>query len=267
MRRALAIDEASLGADHPNVAPTSTTSPRLLRATNRLAEAEPLVRRALAIDEASLGADHPAVAIDLNNLASCSRTPTVWRRRAADAPRAGDRRGELGRRPPGRSMDLNNLAVAPGHQPAGGGRTADAPRAGHRRGELGPTTQRAILLNNLALMLSHQPSGGGRTADASHGSGLHRLPTRHRPPAPASRRGDPKLRRPAVGNGPRRRCDRRRDRVRQPRSRPGLRPRRQPTPRTSVGLWLAVLLSFASTNTGPCVWISKVDLCVRHNLR
>ena len=43
---------------------------QLLQATNRLAEAEPLMRRALAIDEQSYGADHPEVAIDLNNLAA-----------------------------------------------------------------------------------------------------------------------------------------------------------------------------------------------------
>jgi hypothetical protein len=42
---------------------------RLLQDTNRLQEAESLMRRALAIDEASFGADHPNVAIRLNNLA------------------------------------------------------------------------------------------------------------------------------------------------------------------------------------------------------
>ena len=42
---------------------------QLLQATNRLAEAEPLMRRALAIDEKSYGPDHPNVAIRLNNLA------------------------------------------------------------------------------------------------------------------------------------------------------------------------------------------------------
>ena len=42
---------------------------QLLQATNRLAEAEPLMRRALAIDEKSYGPEHPDVAIDLNNLA------------------------------------------------------------------------------------------------------------------------------------------------------------------------------------------------------
>jgi tetratricopeptide (TPR) repeat protein len=41
----------------------------LLKATNRLAEAEPLMRRALVIGEQSFGPDHPNVAIRLNNLA------------------------------------------------------------------------------------------------------------------------------------------------------------------------------------------------------
>ena len=42
---------------------------QLLQDTNRLSEAEPLMRRALAIDEKSYGPDHPKVATDLNNLA------------------------------------------------------------------------------------------------------------------------------------------------------------------------------------------------------
>jgi tetratricopeptide (TPR) repeat protein len=68
-RRALAIGEASLGPDHPNVAIRLSNLATLLRDTNRQDEAEPLYRRALAIDEASLGPDHPNVAIRLNNLA------------------------------------------------------------------------------------------------------------------------------------------------------------------------------------------------------
>ncbi len=70
MRRALAIEEASLGADHPSIATVLSNLAALLHATNRQAEAEPLIRRALAIDEASFGADHPNVGIDLANLAS-----------------------------------------------------------------------------------------------------------------------------------------------------------------------------------------------------
>jgi tetratricopeptide (TPR) repeat protein len=69
MRRALAIDEKAYGPDHPKVAMRLNNLAQLLQATNRLAEAEPLMRRALAIDEKSYGPDHPDVARDLNNLA------------------------------------------------------------------------------------------------------------------------------------------------------------------------------------------------------
>ena len=57
MRRALAIDEKSFGPDHPKVAIRLNNLALLLRVTNRLAEAEPLVRRALKI-EAIFGAEH-----------------------------------------------------------------------------------------------------------------------------------------------------------------------------------------------------------------
>ena len=60
MRRALKIDEASFGPDHPNVGIDLNNLAQLLMATNRLAEAEPLMRRALAIFEKSLGAEHPS---------------------------------------------------------------------------------------------------------------------------------------------------------------------------------------------------------------
>ncbi|MEY4806680.1 MAG: hypothetical protein RLZZ206_1069, partial [Cyanobacteriota bacterium] len=69
LRRALAIDEAAYGPDHPAVARDLNNLAQLLQATNHLAEAEPLVRRALAINEAAYGPDHPAVARGLNNLA------------------------------------------------------------------------------------------------------------------------------------------------------------------------------------------------------
>jgi tetratricopeptide (TPR) repeat protein len=64
-RRALAIDEASYGPEHPDVAIDLNNLASLLQDTNRLAEAEPLYRRALAIDEASYGPDHPRVAIGI----------------------------------------------------------------------------------------------------------------------------------------------------------------------------------------------------------
>ena len=68
-RRALAIDEKSLGPDHPNLGGDVSNLSALLQATNRLSEAEPLMRRVIAIEEKSLGLDHPYVAAALNNLA------------------------------------------------------------------------------------------------------------------------------------------------------------------------------------------------------
>ena len=58
----LAIDEKSLGPDHPIVARDLNDLADLQQATNRLADAEPLYRRALAIYEKSFGPDHPNVA-------------------------------------------------------------------------------------------------------------------------------------------------------------------------------------------------------------
>lgn len=69
MRRALTIDEKSLGANHPNVAVRLNNLSQLLKATNRLKEAEPLLRRALAISEQNMSANHPELALRLNNLA------------------------------------------------------------------------------------------------------------------------------------------------------------------------------------------------------
>jgi hypothetical protein len=47
MQRALAIDEASYGPEHPDVARDLSNLASLLLVTNRLAEAEPLMRRAM----------------------------------------------------------------------------------------------------------------------------------------------------------------------------------------------------------------------------
>ena len=55
MRRALEIDEASFGGDHPTVAVRLNNLALLLQATNRKGEAELLMRRALEINEASFG--------------------------------------------------------------------------------------------------------------------------------------------------------------------------------------------------------------------
>jgi tetratricopeptide (TPR) repeat protein len=64
------IDQASYGHDHPKVARDLNNLGLLLLETNRLSEAEPLLRRALAIDEASYGLCHPELVPDLWNLAA-----------------------------------------------------------------------------------------------------------------------------------------------------------------------------------------------------
>ncbi len=69
IRQTQAIEEASHGKDHREVAFGLTNLAMLLKKTNRPAEAEPLMRRALAIHEAFYGKSHPQVAAALFNLA------------------------------------------------------------------------------------------------------------------------------------------------------------------------------------------------------
>jgi tetratricopeptide (TPR) repeat protein len=111
IRRALAIDEASLGARHPNVAIRLHNLAQLLYDTNRLAEAEPLMRRALAMGEASFGPEHPIVAVLLNNLARLlqdtdrlAEAEPLMRRALAIAD------ASLGPAHPNVATNLNNLA-------------------------------------------------------------------------------------------------------------------------------------------------------------
>ncbi len=67
MRRALSIDEASFGAEHPSVAIRLNNLAQLLQATNRLDEAEPLLRQALLIFQNSLGEEHPNTIVVAQN--------------------------------------------------------------------------------------------------------------------------------------------------------------------------------------------------------
>jgi CHAT domain-containing protein/tetratricopeptide (TPR) repeat protein len=70
LKRALAITEKSLGADHPDVAIILNAMGRLRYLRGETKEEEALYSRALAIAEKSLGRDHPQVANYLNNLAT-----------------------------------------------------------------------------------------------------------------------------------------------------------------------------------------------------
>lgn len=69
MRRALAIDEQSYGAEHPHVAASLNELGVTLRDLDRLDEAEPLLRKALKIYEAHYGPIHPEVTFELSSLA------------------------------------------------------------------------------------------------------------------------------------------------------------------------------------------------------
>ena len=85
-RRALAIDEASFGPDHPEVARGLNNLALLLKATNRLSNAEPLSRRQLEIFleiTAATGHQHPYLRTAVGNysvlLEEMGRSPSQIR--------------------------------------------------------------------------------------------------------------------------------------------------------------------------------------------
>ncbi|NQT88976.1 tetratricopeptide repeat protein [bacterium] len=112
MRRALAIDEALLDANHPTIATRLNNLAQVLQDMGRTAEAEPLMWRALAIYDASCGKDHSESATCLTNLGHALRSkgrfaeaePPLRRALAID---------EASLRPnhPDIARDLNNLAT------------------------------------------------------------------------------------------------------------------------------------------------------------
>ena len=112
MRRALEIDEAAYGRQHPTVAKDLNNLALLLHNTNRFDAAEPLIRQALEINKAAFDDQHPSVAINLNNLAlllqNTHRTPEAepLLRRALDIDQAA-----FGKQHPSVAEDLNSLAM------------------------------------------------------------------------------------------------------------------------------------------------------------
>jgi tetratricopeptide (TPR) repeat protein len=112
MRRALAINETSLGPDHPVTAALLNNLAQLLQATSRPAEAEPLMRQTLAITEKNVGSDDPEVATRLNNLARLLQVtnrlgeaePLMRRALAIDEKSYGPDN-------PNVAIDFNNLAL------------------------------------------------------------------------------------------------------------------------------------------------------------
>jgi len=68
--RALKIDEAAFGPDHPNVARDVNSLGGVLQDLGDLVGAKAAFERAIKIWEAAFGADHPQVATGVNNLGS-----------------------------------------------------------------------------------------------------------------------------------------------------------------------------------------------------
>ena len=71
--RALRIDEAAYGPDHPEVAIRANNLGAVLREQGNLDGAHACFERTLRIDEAAYGPDHPSVATRTNNLGSVLR--------------------------------------------------------------------------------------------------------------------------------------------------------------------------------------------------
>ncbi len=142
MRRALVINEASFGSNHPGVATDLNNLAQLLQDTNRLAEAEPLMQRALEFDEASYGPGHPKVAIRLNNLATLlydtnrlgEAEPLMRRALAIDEASFGPDHPKV-------SIRLNNLALLL--------KTTD------RLAEAEPLMRRALAIDEKCFGLDH----------------------------------------------------------------------------------------------------------------
>ncbi|MEM9481262.1 MAG: tetratricopeptide repeat protein [Verrucomicrobiota bacterium] len=84
----------------------------LLQDTNRLKEAEPLMKEALDIDRASFGDQHPHVARNLNNLATLLKATNRLKEAEPLMKEALDiDRASFGNQHPNVAIDLNNLAL------------------------------------------------------------------------------------------------------------------------------------------------------------
>ena len=107
-----ALSEATALANAKLVAKASSDLAQLLQDTNRIEEAEPLMRRALEIDVTAFGEQHPTVATDLDNLATLLEATNrlgetePLRRRALEIDVAA-----FGEQHPRVATDLCNLAT------------------------------------------------------------------------------------------------------------------------------------------------------------
>ena len=106
------LAEAMALANAKLVAVSSNNLAQLLQRTNRLDEAEPLMRSALEIDEIAFGRQHPTAAVRSNNLAGLLHATGRFReaeplmRRALEIDESA-----FGKQHPAVAGDLNNLAT------------------------------------------------------------------------------------------------------------------------------------------------------------
>jgi hypothetical protein len=127
MRRALQIDEASFGPDHPDVGIDVNNLAALLQATNRLAEAEPLMRRARDIFAASLGPDHPSSKTVSRNYALLLEAIEAAEAQAPEDPLATSLSHKIAK------ASLSSDAPAFASEGGGGEGEACSPQGGHLR--------------------------------------------------------------------------------------------------------------------------------------
>ncbi len=142
MKRALKIDEASLGKTHPDVARDLNNLAMLYKATNRLKEAEPLLQRVVKISENSLGETHPNLATALNNLAQLYQDTNRPKEAEPLMQRALNiDEASLGKDHPNVARDLNNLA--------------QLYKATNRLKEAEPLMKRALKMDEASLGKDH----------------------------------------------------------------------------------------------------------------
>jgi tetratricopeptide (TPR) repeat protein len=110
--RSLAIDEAALGPNHPEVATDINNLGLVLQALGDLVGAKVLFERAIAMGETALGPDHPSVAIRLSNLGDLLRAQGDLTGAKAYLERAlAIDKAAFGPNHPNVARDLNNLGL------------------------------------------------------------------------------------------------------------------------------------------------------------
>jgi len=154
-KRALAIQEATLGADHPYVALTLGNIAIVYRNQGRYQDAERLHKRALAIREKTYSASHPDVAVSLMNVGAVYMSQSKYAEAEKQFNRAlAIRERALGKNHPDLVGVIQNLGNAYQNQ----GKNADAERALKRALALGEQTLGANdpllarILYNLAIL-------------------------------------------------------------------------------------------------------------------